>query len=184
MRLVLLGAPGSGKGTQAEAIAARFKIDKVSTGDLLRAEVAAGSPLGLQAKAIMDAGGLVSDDIVLGMIEERLNSELSGGFLLDGFPRTVHQAEALEATLNKIGRPLDCALFFNVDYGEIMKRLLARHRFDDTEETIRKRLTVYETQTTPVIDYYRRKGILREVQGVGEVQDISDRIFNVLNSFA
>lgn len=143
MRIVLLGAPGSGKGTQAENIVARYGITHVSTGDLLRAEVAAGTELGKKAKAIMDAGGLVSDEIVLGMIEERMNKGLSAGFLLDGFPRTLAQAEALDAMLAKLEKPLDCTLFFDVDFDEITKRLLSRGRADDNEDTIRKRLAVY-----------------------------------------
>lgn len=185
MRIVLLGAPGSGKGTQADAIVAKYRITHISTGDLLRAEVAAGTDLGKQAKAIMESGGLVSDDIVLGMIRNRLSQgDTDKGFMLDGFPRTLAQAEALDDLLGQLGQPLDRVLFFDVDYGEIMQRLLARQRADDNEETIRKRLEVYEAQTAPLIDYYKGKGNLRTVKGVGEITEISERIFKALDDVA
>ncbi len=185
MRIVLLGAPGSGKGTQAELIVDKYRIPHISTGDLLRAEVAAGSSLGKQAKAIMESGGLVSDEIVLGMIEERLGKDdVGNGFMLDGFPRTLPQAEALDRMLGRLGQPLDVVLFFDVDYGEIMQRLLARQRADDNEETIRKRLEVYESQTAPLIDYYKSRGNLRLVQGMGEVDAITRRIFKILDDVA
>ncbi len=181
MRIILLGAPGSGKGTQAEKIVNHYKINHISTGDLLRAEVAANTELGVQAKAIMDAGGLVSDDIVLGMIEKRLQEDTAQGFMLDGFPRTLPQAQSLDAMLTQLGQPIDIVIFFDVDYGEIMQRLLARKRADDTEATIRKRLEVYEAQTAPLIDYYKAKGNLRTVQGVGEVEAIAQRIYQILD---
>ena len=185
MRIVLLGAPGSGKGTQADAIVARYNITHISTGDLLRAEVAAGSDLGLQAKSIMESGGLVSDEIVLGMIRSRLSQQdTSNGFLLDGFPRTLAQAEALDTLLSEIGQSLNGVLLFKVDYDEIMTRLLSRGRADDNETTIRKRLEVYDSQTAPLIDYYQQRGKLRSVEGVGEVTAISARIFEVLDEFA
>lgn len=182
MRIVLLGAPGSGKGTQAELIVDKYAIPHISTGDLLRAEVAASSPLGRQAKDIMESGGLVSDEIMLGMIEDRLGrDDVGNGFMLDGFPRTLPQAEALDQLLGRLGQPLDIVLFFDVDYGEIMQRLLARQRSDDNEDTIRKRLEVYESQTAPLIDYYKSKGNLRTVHGMGEVDEITARIFKVLD---
>lgn len=182
MRIVLLGAPGSGKGTQAERVTKKYNIPHISTGDLLRAEVEAGSTLGKQAREIMESGKLVSDAIMLGMIEKRLaQGDTTNGFLLDGFPRTLPQAEALDALLTKLGQPLDVVLFFDVDYGEIMQRLLARKRADDTEETIRKRLEVYEAQTAPLIDYYKQKGNLRSVKGVGDIDEITERIFKVLD---
>ncbi len=182
MRIVLLGAPGSGKGTQAELIVGEYGIPHISTGDLLRAEVAEGTPLGRKAKAIMEAGGLVSDDIMLGMIEERLGRpDVGNGFMLDGFPRTLPQAKALDELLGRLGQPLDVVVFFDVDYGEIMQRLLARQRADDSEETIRKRLEVYEAQTAPLIDYYKAKGNLRAIQGVGQIDDISQRIVKLLD---
>jgi len=185
MRIVLLGAPGSGKGTQAERIVEKYQITHISTGDLLRAEVAAGTPLGKQAKEIMESGSLVSDEIVLAMIEARLSKEdARNRFMLDGFPRTLPQAEALDALLAKIGQPLDVVLFFDVDYGEIMQRLLARQRADDTEETIRKRLEIYEEQTAPLINYYKEKGNLRTVKGTGEIDEISQSVFKVLDDIA
>ncbi|HYQ92829.1 MAG TPA: adenylate kinase [Candidatus Competibacteraceae bacterium] len=185
MRIVLLGAPGSGKGTQSEAIVKKYQVRHLSTGDMLRAEVAAGSPLGRQAKEIMEAGQLVSDDIVLGMIEQRLFCRMApDGFLLDGFPRTLRQAEALDALLARLEQPLEVVLFFDVDYEEIMQRLLARNRSDDNEETIRKRLQVYEQETAPLRQYYDNKGLLRTVKGVGPIDEISARIFQILEEFA
>lgn len=183
MRVILLGAPGSGKGTQAEALVKRYGMVHISTGDLLRAEAAAGTSLGLQAKAIMEAGGLVSDEIVLGIIEHHLTVvEVETGFLLDGFPRTLPQAEGLDALLGRLGLPLDIVLLLEADYGEVTKRLLARRRADDTEQAIRKRLEVYAAQTVPLIDYYQRKGKLRTIKGVGKVEEISERIYEVLDT--
>ncbi len=184
MRIVLLGAPGSGKGTQSEAIVKKYQIRHLSTGDMLRAEVAAGTPLGRQAREIMEAGQLVSDAIVLGMIEQRLLDNDTEGFLLDGFPRTLVQAKALDALLTKLEQPLDVVLFFDVDYEEIMQRLLARHRSDDNAETIRKRLQVYEHETAPLRQYYESKDNLRTVKGVGQIDEISERIFRILEDFA
>lgn len=185
MRIVLLGAPGSGKGTQAAIVVQKYRIPHISTGDLLRAEVAAKTPLGRQAKAVMDKGQLVSDDIMLGMIRERLGQDdVDHGFMLDGFPRTLVQAEGLDGLLNELGQPIDIVVFFDVDYGEIIQRMLARGRSDDTEEAIRKRLEVYEAQTAPLIDYYKAKGNLRTVQGMGEITEITERIFKVLDAAA
>ncbi|MFO1431185.1 MAG: adenylate kinase [Candidatus Competibacteraceae bacterium] len=184
MKIILLGAPGSGKGTQSEAIVKKYQVHHLSTGDMLRAEVAAGTPLGKQAKEIMEAGQLVSDAIVLGMIEQRLVNNDTGGFLLDGFPRTLVQAEALDALLTRLEQPLDAVLFFDVDYEEIMQRLLARNRSDDNEETIRKRLQVYEQETAPLRQHYENKGLLRTVKGVGPIDEISAGIFQILEEFA
>jgi len=177
MRIVLLGAPGSGKGTQAQRLVARYPLAYMATGDLLRAEVAAGTPLGKQARELIEQGEFVPDEIVLNMIMEHLaKDDTSRGFILDGFPRNRRQAEALDGVLKKESMPLDRVLFLDVDYGEIMKRLLARRRADDTEEVIRHRLEVYEAQTAPLIDYYRQQGILRTIQGVGSIAAISERI--------
>ena len=185
MRVVLLGAPGSGKGTQADFIAQRYNIVHISTGELLRAEVVAGTSLGKQAKEIIDSGHLVSDEIMLDIIETRLaRDDVKNGFLLDGFPRTLPQAQALGELLNRLDQPIDVVVFFDVDYGEIMQRLLARQRADDTEETIRKRLQIYESQTAPLIDFYKTKGNLRSVQGVGEIDEIAQRIAKILDEIA
>ena len=187
MRIVLLGAPGSGKGTQTDAIIARYGVSTVATGDLLRAEVAAGTELGQRAKPYMDAGELVPFDIVLGMIENGLKTLATTnpkGFMMDGFPRDLAQAEALDQILAKINQPLDLVLFFEVDYEEIVKRLLGRGRADDNEETIRNRLRVYEEKTAPLIDYYNRKGLLRTVKGTGTIEEIGARIRAVLDELA
>ena len=187
MRIVLLGAPGSGKGTQTDAIIARYGVSTVATGDLLRAEVAAGTELGQRAKPYMDAGDLVPFDIVLGMIENGLKTLATTnpkGFMMDGFPRDLSQAEALDQILAKINQPLDLVLFFEVDYEEIVKRLLGRGRADDNEETIRNRLRVYEEKTAPLIDYYTRKGLLRTVKGTGTIEEIGGRIRAVLDEIA
>lgn len=184
MRIVLLGAPGSGKGTQTDAIIARYGVATVATGDLLRAEVAAGTELGRRAKPYMDAGELAPFDIVLGMIENGLKTLAQTnpkGFMMDGFPRDLAQAEALDTLLDRIGQPLNRVLFFDVDYEEIVKRLLGRGRADDNEETIRNRLRVYEEKTAPLIDYYDRKGLLRKIKGTGTIDEIRQRIETVLD---
>jgi adenylate kinase len=185
MRLIMLGAPGAGKGTQAKAIVDRYQVDDIATGDLLRAEVAAGTEVGKRAKAIMEAGELVPDEIVLHLIEEHLaNDDISNGFLLDGFPRNLHQAADLDALLARILQPLDLALFLDVGYDEIRHRLLQRHRTDDTHDVITHRLEVYESQTLPLVDYYESRGILHQVAGVGEIHHISEGIFGILDRFA
>ncbi len=208
MRIVLLGAPGSGKGTQAKLLVEKYNYPQVSTGDLLRAAVGSETPLGLQAKAAMESGQLVSDEIVLGMIKERLNApDAKEGFILDGFPRNIPQAEALDLMLEKMHMPLQVALLVEVDLDALTQRLTGRrtcelcgqmyniyfspskldgqcdkcggnlkHRADDNEETIYNRLKVYESQTAPVVAYYRSQGKLRVVQGVGEISDIFQAI--------
>ena len=187
MRIVLLGAPGSGKGTQTDAIIARYGVTTVATGDLLRAEVAAGTELGRRAKPHMDAGNLVPFEIVLGMIEHGLQTLAKTnpkGFMTDGFPRDLAQAEALDAILDRIRQPLDLVLFFEVDYEEIVKRLLGRGRADDNEATIRNRLRVFEEKTAPLIEYYTRKGLLHTVKGAGTVEKIRQRVQTVLDEIA
>ena len=187
MRIVLLGAPGSGKGTQTDAIIERYGVSTVATGDLLRAEVSAGTELGKRAKPYMDAGDLVPFDLVLGMIENGLNALARlnpRGFMMDGFPRDLAQAEALDQLLAKINQPLDAVLFIEVDYEEIVKRLLGRGRADDNEETIRNRLRVFEEKTAPLIDYYKKKGLLHTVKGTGTVGDIGTRIRSILDAIA
>ena len=185
MRLVLLGAPGSGKGTQAAMLEAALKLPHISTGDLLRAAVKAGTPLGLKAKAVMEAGKLVSDDIVLGMLEERLSQpDVGGGFILDGYPRNVAQCEALEALLARIGQPLDIAVKLKVPSELIVERIAGRAaaqgRKDDTPETVRERLRVYSEQTAPVAEHFNAIGRLRIVDGVGDVDTVFKRILAAL----
>lgn len=187
MRLVLLGAPGSGKGTQAEILKAELAVPHVSTGDLLRAAVKAGTPLGLQAKAVMDAGRLVSDDIVLAMLEERLGQgDAHAGFILDGYPRNLAQCEALEKLLERIGQPLDVAIKLEVPNELIVDRIAGRAaaqgRNDDTPETVRERLRVYAEQTEPVAAHFAEQGKLKVVDGVGELADITRRILAALPS--
>ena len=185
MRLVLLGAPGSGKGTQAAMLKAELRVPHISTGDLLRAAVKAGTPLGLKAKAVMEAGRLVSDEIVLGMLEERITeADAKNGFILDGYPRNVAQCEALEALLERIGQPLDIAVKLKVPSELIVDRIAGRAaaegRKDDTPETVRERLRVYAEQTAPVAQHFDRLGRLRIVDGVGEVDVVFKRILAAL----
>jgi adenylate kinase len=189
MRIVLMGAPGSGKGTQAALIVNETGLPHISTGDLLRAAVAAGSELGRQAKAVMDRGELVSDQIVLGLLEERLaQDDANGGFILDGYPRNVAQAEALDALLERLGQPVDEALQIDVDEEQVVQRIAKRAalegRSDDTEETVRNRLKVYAEQTAPVVDFYARKGVLSRVLGEGSIEDVFQRIRGVLQLHA
>lgn len=185
MRIVLLGAPGSGKGTQAALMVEDLKLPHISTGDLLRAAVAAGSELGKKAKAVMDRGELVSDDIMLGLIEERLaQDDVKPGFILDGYPRNIAQAEALDELLDRIGQPVDEALQIDVDpemvVARIAKRAAQEGRSDDTEEVVRNRLKIYAEQTAPVIDYYARKGILSRVLGEGTIEEVFQRVRGVM----
>ena len=213
MRLILLGAPGAGKGTQAQFITERFGIPQISTGDMLRAAVKAETELGLKAKAVMDSGGLVSDDIIIGLVKERIAQDDCGsGFLFDGFPRTIPQAEAMVDA----GVDIDHVVEIAVDDQEIIARLSGRRvhpasgrvyhlqhnpprreglddetgeplvqRDDDTEETVRKRLAVYQSQTSPLIDFYQgmtgdRTPAYHRIPGVGSMQEIRDRVFAAL----
>jgi len=216
MRLILLGPPGAGKGTQAQYICERYSIPQISTGDMLRAAVKEGTPLGKEAKKVMDSGGLMSDDIILGLIKERLQKpDCANGFLFDGFPRTIPQAEALKEE----GITLDFVVEIDVDDDEIIKRMSGRRvhpasgrtyhvifnppriegkddltdepliqRDDDKEETVRKRLEVYHSQTKPLVDFYSKWAETGDpdapryvkIAGVGSVTDIRDRIFEEL----
>lgn len=185
MRIVIMGAPGSGKGTQAALIVKELGLDHISTGDLLRAAVAAGTELGIKAKKVMDRGELVSDEIVLGLLEERLQQDSGGaGFILDGFPRNIAQAESLDVLLERIGQPVDEALQIDVDEEQVVARIAKRAelegRSDDTEETVRNRLKVYGEQTAPVVDYYANRGILSRVLGEGSIEEVFQRIKGVL----
>ena len=213
MRLILLGAPGAGKGTQAQFIIEKFGIPQISTGDMLRAAVKAKSELGLAAKEVMDAGGLVSDDIIIGLVKDRIEApDCAGGFLFDGFPRTIPQAEAMVA----VGVDIDHVVEIAVDDEEIVERLSGRRvhpasgrvyhvlhnppqregvddetgealvqRDDDQEDTVRKRLDVYQQQTRPLVNFYRsmsgsRAPACHRVEGVGSVEDIRAKVFAAL----
>jgi len=185
MRLVLLGAPGSGKGTQAARLKAALGVPHISTGDMLRAAVAAGSAMGRKAKAVMDAGQLVSDDILLGMLEERLaQADATNGFILDGYPRNLAQAAALDQLLTKLGQPLDAVVKLEVPNEAIISRceirFKAEGRADDNPDTVRKRLTIYAEQTAPVADFYARHGKLQVVDGVGELGEVTARVKRAL----
>ena len=185
MRIVLLGAPGSGKGTQAALLVEELNLPHISTGELLRSAVKAGTDLGLQAKVVMDRGELVSDKIMLGLIEERLSrADVAQGFILDGYPRNIVQAEALDKLLERLEQPVDEALQIDVDVemviARIAKRAAQEDRSDDTEETVRKRMDVYAAQTAPVVDYYANKGVLSRVLGEGSIEEVFQRIKGIL----
>ena len=185
MRLVLLGAPGSGKGTQATRLREHLQVPHISTGELLRAAVAAGTPLGLQAKAVMAAGNLVSDAIVLGMLEERFTQpDTRNGFILDGYPRNLAQAAALDELLASLGQKFDAAVQLTVDNEQIIERLAGRAqaegRADDSPESVRHRLNVYDQQTAPVIEFYRQHGQLTVVDGVGSLDEVFTRIVEAI----
>ncbi len=214
MNLILLGPPGAGKGTQAQRIVAHYHIPQISTGDILRAAVKQASPLGMRAKGYMDRGELVDDEVVIGIIEERLKApDCQTGFILDGFPRTTPQAEALQSILSKLGKRIDHVLNIEVETEELVRRLTGRRtcrecgamfhilfrppredhlcdrcggslyqREDDREETIRTRLEAYEKQTAPLIRYYREKGLLRSILGLGEEDQIFEQILRVLEA--
>lgn len=187
MRLVLLGAPGSGKGTQATRLREHYQVPHISTGDLLRAACAAGTPLGLQARAVMDAGGLVSDDIVLGMLEERLNQADTGnGFILDGYPRNLAQANALDDLLKRMQQPVEVAVQLDVSQDLLTQRLAGRAqeegRADDSPDAVRHRLRVYTDQTAPVVDYYRSSNRLACVYGVGSLDEVFARIVAAIDA--
>jgi adenylate kinase len=212
MRIVLLGAPGSGKGTQSQRLVEKHGIPQISTGDLLRAAVAKGTALGLRAKEAMDAGKLVEDEIVLGMIRERLaEADVKNGFILDGFPRNIAQANALDELLEELQQPLDAVVQMDVEYSELIRRISGRrtcsecgrvfnifstpeaqieretcaktggcHRLfqrpDDNEETVANRLKVYEEKTKPLVEFYRDRDVLQEINAEGDVDDITQRL--------
>jgi adenylate kinase len=181
MKLLFIGPPGAGKGTQAGRVADRLGIPHISTGDMFRHHVAAGTELGKQVKAIMEAGDYVPDSITVAMLKERIaEDDAAGGFILDGFPRTIAQVEALDELIGEDG--LDKVVLFRVDNDVLVERMLARGRADDNEETIRNRLKVYEEQTAPLIDLYRERGVLVEVDGVGEIDEITERVIAALGA--
>jgi adenylate kinase len=181
LRLVVLGPPGAGKGTQAVKLAEHFACADVATGDIFRANVAEGTELGRAAQEYMDRGDLVPDEVVIAMVMERLaESDCDGGFVLDGFPRTVNQAEALDRRLVDLGAPLHAVLCFEADEEELLRRLAGRaaaqHRADDAEQTIRHRLEVFAIKTRPLIDYYAHRGLLVKVDAIGPIEVVTKRI--------
>lgn len=207
MRLIFIGPPGAGKGTQCARITDTLQIPHVSTGDMFRAAVKQGTPMGQKAQAFMDKGQLVPDEVVIGMVRERLGaSDVANGFLLDGFPRTVPQAEALRDTLADMGLALDAVILLEVPDARIVARIVGRrtdptdgriyhltfdppppeiadrlvHRSDDTEEAVRARLDAYHQQTAPLVPFYEQAGLLRRVDGVGSVGEVTERLLTAL----
>jgi adenylate kinase len=184
--VMILGAPGSGKGTQGKILADKLGIPQVSTGDLLRAAIRDSKPLGIQAKAFMDSGALVPDELIFGLIQEILDSApAKKGVLMDGFPRTIPQAEAVDRMLRGKGSKVDRVLLLEVDEKELVQRLLGRAakegRSDDNAESIAKRLEVYKAQTAPLITYYEGRGIVKRVPGTGSVDDIAARMLSAIH---
>jgi len=185
MRLIFMGPPGAGKGTQAKVVADRFGIPAISTGDIFRANVSQGTELGVEAKRYMDAGEYVPDSITNRMVRNRIDEEDAvKGFLLDGYPRTLDQVEELDGMIRFTGHRLDTVIVLTVDPDELVRRLTERAesegRSDDTEEVVRRRQEVYAEQTEPLIEVYRSRGLLREVDGIGEVDEVTERILDAL----
>jgi len=186
MRLIMMGPPGAGKGTQAKFVAQHFGIPAISTGDIFRANVSQGTELGVEAKRYMDAGDYVPDEVTNLMVRNRIDEkDAEPGFLLDGYPRTLAQVEELDGMIKFTGHSLDAVVVLTVDPEEIVGRLLQRAqvegRADDTEDVIRRRQEIYVEQTEPLIEVYRGRGILIEVDGMGEVAEVTQRIFEALD---
>ena len=181
MRLVLVGPPGAGKGTQAEQMAKRLDVPHISTGDLFRANLRDETELGREAKRYMDAGDLVPDEVTVAMVRDRLgDADTASGFILDGFPRNVAQAGSLSEILSDKGLELDAVVQFDVDDEVVVQRLLGRGRSDDNEDTIRNRQRVYREETAPLLDHYRDR--LVTIDAVGEIGEITDRVFSALHT--
>lgn len=190
MRVVLLGPPGAGKGTQAQVIAEKLTVPAISTGDIFRANVSGQTELGRQAKAYMDAGDLVPDEITVAMVKDRLaEPDAKAGFLLDGFPRTIAQAEQLRGSLSELGNHLDCVLELVVDEEELVRRLSGRRmlvdgewvqRDDDKPETVRHRLAVYREQTAPLAGFYEQEGLLARIDAMGAIEEVTGRALTAL----
>lgn len=189
MRLIILGPPGAGKGTQAEGIAERHGIPHISTGDIFRANIKNETPLGLKVKDILAAGGYVTDDITNEIVKNRLaEDDAKPGFLLDGYPRTGNQVEALDAMLAKTGHKLDAVIELTVDTEEVVQRLIKRAetsgRSDDTEEVIRERQALYVKETAPLAEAYTKRGLLTQVDGMGSIEEVAARIEGALDKVA
>jgi adenylate kinase len=185
MRIVLLGPPGSGKGTQAELLVKKLELPHISTGELLRSAAEAGTGLGLKAKLVTDRGDLVSDDIMLDLITERLSrDDVKDGFILDGYPRNITQAKALDEILERQGQPMVDVLHIDLDADVVMQRIAGRaaeeNRSDDVEEVVRNRLRIYTEQTAPAVEYYAARGVLSRVLGQGTAEEVFQRIMSVL----
>ena len=185
MRLILMGPPGAGKGTQAKFVAAKFGIPAISTGDIFRANVTQGTELGVEAKKYMDAGEYVPDEVTNLMVRNRIEEpDAEPGFLLDGYPRTLAQVDELDGMIANTGHKLDAVVAITANEEELIARLLQRAtiegRADDTEDVIRRRLEVYGEQTEPLLEVYRGRGLLIEVDGLGEVEQVTERIFSAL----
>lgn len=212
MNLILLGPPGAGKGTQAKILTKKYAIPQISTGDILRGAVAEQTPMGIKAKEFMDRGALVTDEVVVGIVEERLaKPDCASGFILDGFPRTVKQADALKHMLEALDKSIDHVISICVEKDELLERVTGRRtcrscgkgfhvtfdppkvngvcdectgelyqRDDDSEETMRKRLDVYEEQTAPLIAYYAQQSLLRTIYGIGSIEEIQRKLLNIL----
>jgi adenylate kinase len=189
MRLIIMGPPGAGKGTQARFIAEHFGMPAISTGDIFRANVSQGTPLGIEAKKYMDAGEYVPDEVTNLMVRNRIDEpDAANGFLLDGYPRTLAQVEELDGMINYTGHRLDAVVVLTVDQDEIVDRLVRRAevecRTDDTEEVIRRRQQVYLEETEPLINVYMERGLVHEIDGMGQVEEVTKRIFTALDVVA
>jgi adenylate kinase len=187
MRLILMGPPGAGKGTQAKVVADHFGVPAISTGDIFRANVSAGTELGKKAQQYMDAGEYVPDEVTNLMVRNRIDEQdAEPGFLLDGYPRTLAQVEELDGMIKHTGHQLDAVLVLTVDGEELVQRLLERAktegRADDTEEVIPRRQELYSEQTEPLIEVYRGRGLVHEIDGMGPVEEVTKRIFDALDS--
>ena len=187
MRLLIMGPPGAGKGTQAQRVAEHYQIPAISTGDIFRAMKTSDTPLARQVRAIMDSGGLISDEITNAIVAERLTeSDCAAGFLLDGYPRTLQQVDSLDDFLASSGQSLDAVISLLADVDEVVDRLLKRAeiegRSDDTADTIRRRQAIFAQETEPLLGVYRDRGLLLEVDGLGAIEDVSARLFAALDS--
>lgn len=186
MHLILFGPPGAGKGTQAEFISKKYGVKHISTGDVLREAVKNQTEVGKKAKSFMDKGELVPDEVVIEIIKQKISSLNKGSFMLDGFPRTKAQAEALDSMLNEQDIQIDAVVMLDVNDEEVVSRIMNRQKIegreDDSEDVVRKRLEVYRDQTSPLEDYYNERGVLRKIDGEGSIEEISQRIENVLNN--